>query len=126
MDRQDDVNYTDDFLSGEKADVLQTRKEDEGDYQKAKPERDKAKKEFAEEEALPENSKAVGLGQPLRYAIEQILKEKGGIAFAEFHGRAIQGPACRNLLRIGMKFSRKSSYTSLAWLLIAKISRMIM
>ena len=124
MDQQDDVNYTDDFLSGEKADVPQTRKEDDGDYKKAKPERDEAKKEFAEEEALPEKSKAAG--QPLRYAIKQILKEKGGIAFAEFHGRAMQGPACRNLMRKGMKFSRKLSYTSLAWLLIAKMIRMMM
>jgi hypothetical protein len=96
MDRRDEDNCTDDFLSGEKADVQETKKEDESDCQKAKTERDEAKQDFAKEESLAENSKATG--QPLRFAIEQILKDKGGIDFAEFHGRAMQGPACRSLM----------------------------
>jgi hypothetical protein len=96
MDRRDEDDYTDDFLSGEKADLQETKKENESDYQKAKTERDEVKQAFVKVEALPENVKATG--QPLRFAIEQILKDKGGIDFAEFHGRAMQGPACRSLM----------------------------
>ena len=54
-----------------------------------------AKAKFASEKSEDANSKR--FGQPVRAAIEQIMK-KHGIDRAAFHGGDLQGPACRTLL----------------------------
>jgi hypothetical protein len=68
----------------------------EVELRKLRLEQAEIKAKFDKEAKEPENSKAEG--QPLRFDLEQVMKEHGGIDFASFHGRELQGPACRAFL----------------------------
>jgi hypothetical protein len=61
----------------------------------AKEKYSNAKDIFLDESKKPENSKSEG--QPVRDPFEDMVK-RFNINFAEFHGREMQGPACRRLL----------------------------
>jgi hypothetical protein len=94
-DREDSVHWTDDFLDGEINIMKETSVDLDEAYKTAKMEKEEVKKSFNEEAKKLENSKATG--QPLKAKMEEILKTVG-IDFAEFHGKQMQGPACRKLL----------------------------
>jgi hypothetical protein len=61
----------------------------------AKEKYGEAKDAFQNESKAPENSKLEG--QPVRDTFEEFVK-RFHITFADFHGREMQGPACRRLL----------------------------
>ena len=96
IEMRDDQEYTTEFLEAEIEDLRHTRAELTAEYQLVADVRDKAKLDFNTEKELPANSK--GDGQPVREQIETIMKETAGINFADFHGREMQGPACRKFL----------------------------
>ena len=96
IEMRDDEEYTDAFLHAEMDDLKDTRVALTTEYESAVDSREKAKQNFDDEKNLPENSKADG--QPVREQIEAIMKDAGGINFADFHGREMQGPACRKFL----------------------------
>jgi hypothetical protein len=96
INMRDDEEHTDAFLDAEMDDLKATSVALTAEYESAVDSRDKAKQDFEVEKKLPENSKEDG--QPVREIIEQIMKDAGGINFADFHGREMQGPACRKFL----------------------------
>jgi hypothetical protein len=63
----------------------------------AKKALDAAKTAFDEEAKQPENSRA--LGQPVRDALESVMKQNG-LDFGEYNGRDMQGNACRHFLEM--------------------------
>jgi hypothetical protein len=96
IEMRDDEEYTNAFLEAEIEDLQYTRDQLTIKYDSAVDSRNTAKQKFDEEKNDPENSKDEG--QPVREQIEAIMKDAGGINFADFHGREMQGPACRKFL----------------------------
>jgi hypothetical protein len=87
----------DDELAADRDDQQAFSNQKDKTLKGSKDDVEKAKKMFDEEAKMAENSK--GDGQPMLHRFEEIMKEiAGGVNFADFHGRAMQGPACRRFL----------------------------